>query len=1314
MKKRTILRMFTVPLVLIILLQAVISGASIIFSNSMTKLSDYAVDFLRKSVETRNVIVKSNMEQNKDSISEILDEINSVMGKELEKNNITVEQFLRNETLQNEFIEQISESCLAVLLRDTLTGSFVVLGNPDGNSDYYNLNGVYFRDSEPYVNSNAYDDIYIKRGSRELAESLNIPHAVYWKYQIQVLNSGEREADNFFYRPLEAGMENPHTKSMNLGYWSKLFSLEQESNRDNYKMMTYSVPLVYHDGTVYGVIGIEVSLDHLQGMLPAKDLGDEDFGGYLLAQYKANGDLQPIAATGQAAGHIASRVEQDDFKETNYDNLYSINEKIEGVQENLAVYSMDLDLYEAGSPFADEEWIVYGVQKYDKIFGVGRDIVISLSLGILIAFLFSAAAIYFLVRRLIKPITNLAQSIRSDNQTKLGEYKKANILEIDELFEVVEHLTEVQQQNEYNLIEEKERYKIALQSSTDVLFSCDFANNTIELLNFNNENQNLNDSFVQDWDEWLMESKMLQPYYRLKALELFNKAESDIEEEIKARVSKDAPYVWVLLKGKVIYDMNGKRSKLIGSVQNINEKKEAELKALELQRVDSVTGLLKYDYGEGVILEALEHEASGCLALIDIDHFYELNGTYGMVFGDTILEEIGKLISEYIQRINEIREKRVVAIRAGGDEILLWFEGISARQVREDLKILQKQVQGLYTGINFTLSITGGITETKKERSVFNILFSQVKMALEFAKKNGNGNNHFVAYEELTSTQLSGLGNLSINEIASVPYQETLSIVSIVFNFFDKGGDINNIIPILFTKLGRYFDAETITMVMVDRDFKTSYINFIWEDLKGSNDKKFVNHFSAEEFAGILETLDNEAREYFNLLELNEVQKKFFFTHNTLKGINVPMFDNGEYIGSINFVQKKDSPEWTEEERNEIQKITKIIETNCNKEKYDMASRAKRDFLSRMSHEMRTPMNAIMGMAAIALAQKEEPDQVEESLKKIEQSSRYLLSLVNDILDMSKIESGKMRLAYHNFNLNEAVNSIVDLIAPQVQAKNLKFNLEVSLIHNWVVGDMLHLNQILINLLGNAVKFTPDGGTVTLTVNQVNETKTETLVYFSVKDTGIGISSENQTKIFHSFEQADDDVSGQYGGTGLGLAISSSLVNLMDGVLELESNLGQGSNFFFQISMEKGIPEYYVEDEEDKLDESKLIGKRVLLVDDNDLNIEIAQALLEMQGLVVETAFNGLEALEKYEEKEAYYFDMILMDIRMPVMNGLEAAKAIRKVNKEDAQQIPIVAMTANAFDEDMKKSIDSGMNGHLSKPIDIKVMLDMIKRVMK
>lgn len=1312
MKKRTILRMFTVPLVLIILLQAIISGASIILSNSMTKLSDYAVDFLRKSVETRNVIVKSNMVQNKDSISEIVDEINDVMGKGLEKNHITVEQFLRNDSLQKEFIQQISESCLAMLLRDTLTGSFVVIGNPDGNSDYYNLNGVYFRDSEPHVNSNTYDDIYIKRGNRELAGYLNIPHAVHWESQIQVLNSGEREADNFFYRPLEAGMENPHTKSMNLGYWSKLFSIE-ESNQDNYKMITYSIPLVY-DGSVYGVIGVEASLEHLQGMLPAKDLGDEDFGGYLLAQYKANGDLQPVAATGQAANHIASRVELADFKETNYDHLFSIDEKIEDVQEKLAVYSMDLNLYEAGSPFADEEWIVCGVQKYDKIFGVGRDIVISLSLGILIAFLFSAAAIYFLVRRLIKPITNLAQCIKSDNQKELEEYKKANILEIDELFEVVKHLTEVQQENEYYLVEEKERYKIALQSSTDVLFTCDFAKNTIEFLNFKNEKQNLSDSYVQDWDEWLIERKMLQPYYRLKALELFNKAENDIEEEIKARVSKDAPYVWVLLRGKVIYDMNGKRSKLIGSVQNINEKKEAELKALELQRVDLVTGLLKFDYGESVIMEALEHEASGCLALIDIDHFYELNGTYGMVFGDTILEEIGKLISEYVQRINEVREKRVVAIRAGGDEILFWFEGISARQAKEDLKALQKQVQGLYTGINFILSITGGITETKKEKSIFKILFSQVKMALEFAKKNGNGNNHFVAYEELTNTQLSGLGNLSINEIASVPYQETLSIVSIVFNFFDKGGDINNIIPILLTKLGRHFDAETITMVMVDRDFKTSYINYIWEDLKGSNEKKFVNHFSAEEFTGILETLDNEAREFYNISELNEEQEKFFFTHNTLKGINVPMFDNGEYIGSINFVQKKDTPEWTEEQRKDIQKIAKIIETNCNKEKYDMASRAKRDFLSRMSHEMRTPMNAIMGMAAIALAQKEEPDQVEESLKKIEQSSHYLLNLVNDILDMSKIESGKMRLAYHNFNLNEAVNSIVDLIAPQVQAKNLKLNLEVSLVHNWVVGDMLHLNQILINLLGNAVKFTPDGGTVTLTVNQVNETKSETLVYFSVKDTGIGISSENQTKIFHSFEQADDDVSGQYGGTGLGLAISSSLVNLMDGVLELESNLGQGSNFFFQILMEKGIPQYEVESEEDKLDDSKLIGKRVLLVDDNDLNIEIAQVLLEMQGLVVETAFNGLEALKKYEEKEAYYFDMILMDIRMPVMNGLEATKAIRKVDKEDAQQIPIVAMTANAFDEDMKKSIESGMNGHLSKPIDLKVLLDMIKKVMK
>lgn len=506
----------------------------------------------------------------------------------------------------------------------------------------------------------------------------------------------------------------------------------------------------------------------------------------------------------------------------------------------------------------------------------------------------------------------------------------------------------------------------------------------------------------------------------------------------------------------------------------------------------------------------------------------------------------------------------------------------------------------------------------------------------------------------------------------------------------------------------------------------------------------------------------------------------------------------------------------------------------------EAANNAKTEFLSRMSHEIRTPMNAIIGMTAIALSALDNKERISDCLAKIGISARFLLSLINDILDMSRIESGRMSLAHEKFDFEEMINGLNSLFYPQAEEKGLKFNTVIEgMTEELYIGDSLRLRQILLNILSNALKFTPEGGRIQFTIRQMSRGDKDAWLRFTVSDTGIGMSKVFQKHLFESFEQENPNISIKYGGTGLGLAICKNLVTLMGGSINVHSIEGVGSEFCVDVKLglteesyrrknldllkfrdlktlivdddivtcehaslimsdlgvqaeyvtsgalavleiEKGIREMNPYDivlvdlkmpDMDGIQTTKAIrrlvgaetlvvvmtayewkeleadarhagvdffitkplfrselvdlfekindfseavyepeaakgevqfaGERILLVEDNELNLEVAASLLEMKGLTIESACNGLQALEKFCSTPVGYYDAVLMDIRMPVMDGLEAARNIRLFDKSDAQTIPIIAMTANAFDEDVEKSHAAGMNAHLAKPID-------------
>ena len=378
------------------------------------------------------------------------------------------------------------------------------------------------------------------------------------------------------------------------------------------------------------------------------------------------------------------------------------------------------------------------------------------------------------------------------------------------------------------------------------------------------------------------------------------------------------------------------------------------------------------------------------------------------------------------------------------------------------------------------------------------------------------------------------------------------------------------------------------------------------------------------------------------------------------------------------------------------------------------ANLAKREFLFNMSHDIRTPMNAIIGFTALAQTHIDDRGQVEDYLKKISVSSQHLLSLINDVLDMSRIESGKVTLEAKPVHLPELVHELRDIVQAVVSEKDLSLTLDTVGVENEdVIADPLRLEQILINVLANAVKFTPDGGQISLWIVQKDTAPAGYADFeFHIKDNGIGMSEEFQKHIFEQFARERTSTVSKIQGTGLGMAITKSLVDMMGGRITVKSEQGKGSEF--TISLRFPIGEAKTEQTPPAAKASAFTGKKLLVVEDNELNLEIASTLLKEAGFEVDTAENGKVAVEKVEAASADRYDLILMDIQMPEMDGYEATRRIRALPDTKKAALPIVAMTANAFEDDRKNALRAGMNGHIAKPLDIQKLFQVLSELLK
>lgn len=763
--------------------------------------------------------------------------------------------------------------------------------------------------------------------------------------------------------------------------------------------------------------------------------------------------------------------------------------------------------------------------------------------------------------------------------------------------------------------------------------------------------------------------------------------------------------VWIRVTATPMPDENNRTIKIIGKIANIQSEIEKEEALEKAHSMDGLTGLYNKESGLRKIQQYMSSKSPSQICgmmILDLDNFQRINELEGGVFADAVLQDVAQILRAYTNSSD-------ILVRLGGDEFLIFIldcpksrATVLGPQIADAVRILTPE--GVDT---FSVSVSIGmcVTEVVDE---FSGLYRCAESTLKYVKSHGKG--HAACYLD-TSNELGMMltqvypDRHPINTIDR-PDNRSEDLISFALDLLGKSKKLSDAISFLLAKVGRQYNMDRITIIETNAEYLSCCITYQWSLQHTDNHTGETYYITRPQLQDITCSYDSDGLcdHYFSIAPFNMGSI-----------LHAAIWDHGTYSGFMSFERKKSGYSWLPEERRLLSELVRIISSFVLKAKADAVSQAKTDFLSRMSHEIRTPMNAITGMTTLAKNSLDNPEHTLNCLNKIESANAYLLNLINDILDMSRIESGKLELSMAPIKLSSQIEDIGVLIQPQADDKKLKLYIEKNFDDTlWIQADSLHLNQILINLLGNAVKFTPDGGTVTLNIEVLSHNEENTSIRFDVKDTGIGIEPEAQERIFNAFEQASSGTVSTYGGTGLGLSISTHLVQLMGGTLQVESVPKRGSDFYFILNFEN-VPEKDIPQEQSTVNSPdlnySLCGKRILLVEDNSLNMEIAQEILTLNGLLVEPAANGKVALEQFQNHPCGWYDAILMDIRMPVMDGMEATRRIRTLGKDDSRSVPIIAMTANAFDEDMKKSIENGMNGHLTKPIEVDKLLSMLKR---
>lgn len=1286
-KKKSLWNIFLIPILIIVFVQGAVPFLTLIFSGIRSNMENAVIGLDSHTVENRKVVLENDMIEQWSSVYKESDSLSSALTKVLSNHQMDMQGFMGSGKVQEEYLETVFYDMVEVLQYNSTSGIFLVLGN-DGDTDSEGeYKGFWVRDSDPQTKTASRTDLLMERGSKVLSQNMSISLDTSWHTDFHFQGNGKRDADDFFYQPYITAENyvDSRTSMKNLGYWSKPFILE-DFYKDNHKMITYSAPLVY-DKTVYGVLGIEVGVNDLTKFFQVKDLDSDLNAGFALVVDHGNGNYEGIA--GEGALYDAVSRDGSDFvlEEPVQENLRLVQGAAIGKQQIYGLVS-NLELYSRNVPYEDTQWALCGFVTEDSVYGLISDVYERILGAILGSALMAVILVYFLVQYATEPVYHLVESVRGGVKGIHG-FQESGIQELDELHKVIENLTDTQMQTENQLLEEKERYRIAVESSQDAFFTYKCKEKLLEIVNSKG-----NDGV---WDcgkhPEFLDNDSIHPADKAKLVNAVKSSDGVLDVDFRLQHA-NGEFQWVNLSGSITFDENKERSRVVGCIHNVHQHKLLEQAQKRKQIYDSITSFYRLGSGLEVVETLCRDDPEGVLVLLEIQQFSKIDERYGLIFGDIILEQFAGLLAK---RFQEDGLNGGIYIRAGADQMLVWLPVCTTGPIVRSVQGLEKEFGALTDEKHLSLSLKCGIAVTGSRNSLSEAL-EQTKTALTAAR---HGKQEIMFYEELSTVEKACAVDVAFAEVASLERLKEMTLSSIALNLFDRDGDTSVVLDILALKLQEKYHLTDIVITHFNGEYMVNNLLYCWKTWEKKDGWDGMVHCSEKQYQHFVET-----QEMQQLLTSGESIWKEPLIQPFASGRNDIVFhmtDNGQYSGSIVFRDIDQDVLEKKEECKCLEEISAIIQNRLNLERHDLSAKAKSDFLARMSHEIRTPMNGIIGMTEIALKDGQTEERRIDCLRKIEYSSEYLLGLINDILDMSKIESGKMRLIEEKCNLMEMIQGLRPLLEAKLNENNIQYIADIQLKNHWFMADSLRLNQVLVNLLGNALKYSRPDGHVWLTVRETEEEKGFSNLYFQVRDDGIGIAPEKQQLIFRQFEQADNSENARKQGTGLGLAISRRIVRMMDSDIKLESEPGKGSSFSFNVKLQPVSGEKTTVTSQPE--EISFPGKRILVVEDNELNMEIICTILENYGIETEQAVNGKEAVRRMEESVPGYYDMIFMDIMMPEMDGLEATRTIRNLDREDCKKIPIYAMSANAFDEDVKRSLASGMNGHLSKPVNLQVL---------
>ena len=1292
-KKKSLWNIFLIPILIIVFVQGAVPFLTLIFSGIRSNMENAVIGLDSHTVENRKVVLENDMIEQWSSVYKESDSLSSALTKVLSNHQMDMQGFMGSGKVQEEYLETVFYDMVEVLQYNSTSGIFLVLGN-DGDTDSEGeYKGFWVRDSDPQTKTASRTDLLMERGSKVLSQNMSISLDTSWHTDFHFQGNGKRDADDFFYQPYITAENyvDSRTSMKNLGYWSKPFILE-DFYKDNHKMITYSAPLVY-DKTVYGVLGIEVGVNDLTKFFQVKDLDSDLNAGFALVVDHGNGNYEGIA--GEGALYDAVSRDGSDFvlEEPVQENLRLVQGAAIGKQQIYGLVS-NLELYSRNVPYEDTQWALCGFVTEDSVYGLISDVYERILGAILGSALMAVILVYFLVQYATEPVYHLVESVRGGVKGIHG-FQESGIQELDELHKVIENLTDTQMQTENQLLEEKERYRIAVESSQDAFFTYKCKEKLLEIVNSKG-----NDGV---WDcgkhPEFLDNDSIHPADKAKLVNAVKSSDGVLDVDFRLQHA-NGEFQWVNLSGSITFDENKERSRVVGCIHNVHQHKLLEQAQKRKQIYDSITSFYRLGSGLEVVETLCRDDPEGVLVLLEIQQFSKIDERYGLIFGDIILEQFAGLLAK---RFQEDGLNGGIYIRAGADQMLVWLPVCTTGPIVRSVQGLEKEFGALTDEKHLSLSLKCGIAVTGSRNSLSEAL-EQTKIALTAAR---HGKREIMFYEELSAEEKACAADVAFAEVASLERLKEMTLSSIALNLFDRDGDTSVVLDILALKLQEKYHLADIVITHFNGEYMVNNLLYCWKTWEKKDGWDGMVHCSEKQYQHFVET-----QEMQQILTSGESIRKEPLIQPFASGRNDIVFhmtDNGQYSGSIVFQDIDQEVLEKKEECKCLEEISAIIQNRLNLERHDLSAKAKSDFLARMSHEIRTPMNGIIGMTEIALKDGQTEERRIDCLRKIEHSSEYLLGLINDILDMSKIESGKMRLIEEKCNLMEMIQGLRPLLEAKLNENNIQYIADIQLKNHWFLADSLRLNQVLVNLLGNALKYSKPDGHVWLTVRETEEEKGFSNLYFQVRDDGIGISPENQQLIFRQFEQADNSDNARKQGTGLGLAISRRIVRMMDSDIKLESEPGKGSTFSFNVKLQPVSCEKTTVTSQPE--EISFPGKRILVVEDNELNMEIICTILENYGIETEQAVNGEEAVQRMEESVPGYYDMIFMDIMMPEMDGLEATRTIRNLDREDCKKIPIYAMSANAFDEDVKRSLASGMNGHLSKPVNLQVLEKTLRK---